>query len=385
MGRIRFIFKNLGRKKVRTFLTGGAIFIAFTLFGLLASLNHAFNFGVDIAGANRLITTHKVSLLQLMPISYHSRIAMLDGVEHVSHFTWFGGYYQDPENQFPMFPTDAENMLDVYTEYNIPEQQRSRWLRNRTGLLVGRTMADSFGWDVGDTVPLRSIIFENRNGGNTWEFVIDAIYTGNGTRTDEFQAYMHYDYFNETRTFTRDEVGWFVIQVSNPDNASVIADQIDGMFANSANETKTSTEKGFVQAFADQIGNIGAIVIFVLAVVLFSIFLICSNAIAQSVTERTAEFGVMKTLGFTDARILKMVLGESMILTFISGILGVLFSTLLIGALRYMVAEYLPGLVVTVEHLLLALLVMLILSVVAGLIPSLQAMRLNVSTALSRR
>ncbi len=385
MGRPGFIFRNLMRHKARTFMTGFSVFLAFVLFGLLLALKQAFSFGVDLAGADRLITIHKVSLVQLLPIAYRYPIEQVEGVEVAAHFTWFGGYYREPNNQLPVFPTEIDSFLQIYSEFSIPPEQLAVWRGNRTGLLVGKTMADSFSWKVGDRISLASNIFENINGGNSWEFTIDGIFRGAGNGVDEFQAYMHYDYFNESRTFARDEVGWFLVKISDPADADQVAKSIDQIFANSPNETKTTTEKGFVQAFASQVGNIGKIVTFIMAIVLFSSLLVTGNAIAHGVSERTAEIAVLKAMGYTDLQALRLILSENLLLTLLFGGLGLLFAVVLTGALRFMLAKYLPGLALSGVQLLFALAVLLALGLISGLVPAYRAMALDVAEALSRR
>ncbi|MEX0914391.1 MAG: ABC transporter permease, partial [Wenzhouxiangellaceae bacterium] len=286
-GMLHLVIRNLTRKKLRTFFTVASIIIAFILFALLGGLNRAFTAGVELAGADRLVTQHKVSFIQPIPVAYVSRVQSMDGVRAAAHYTWFGAYFQDPRQQFGLFPTELELLDDIYPEYEIPPEQHERLLATRTGLLVGEAMAAQYGWEVGDRVPIFSTIYPRIDGSYSWEFEIAAIFTGTGNTADEMQAFMHYEYFNEARQFGQDTVGWIVTRVEDPDRAEDIAEKIDARFANSPTETKTSTEAGWMAGFAAQFGNIGLIVRLVLACVFFTLLLISGNTMAQAVRERT--------------------------------------------------------------------------------------------------
>ena len=385
MNSLHLVRKNLGRKKLRTTFTLFSIIIAFVLLTLLGALKHAFLLGLDLAGADRLITMHRVSFIQPLPMAYVNRIAAIDGVEDVAHYTWFGGYFQDPKRQFGLFPTDLETLADVYPEYTIPEDQRQALLETRTGLLVGKALADAYGWKVGDRVPLGSTIYPQNDGNYFWEFDITAIFTGSGEGGDEMQAFMHYDYFNEARAHSRDTIGWIVTKIADPDQSEAIAEAIDERFANSPTETKTSSEKGWVASFAAQFGNIGLIVQAVLACVFFTLLLVAGNTMAQAVRERTNELAVLKTIGFSDRRVMAMVLAESLLMSVIGGGIGLLLGQVFVGGARAAAAQFLPGLSVPPETLVAGLIGTVLLGLVAGFLPAWQAMRLNVVTALARR
>jgi putative ABC transport system permease protein len=169
------IWRNLLRRKVRTVLTVGCIFIAFVLFGVLMAIRAAFSMGIDIAGADRLVVIHKVSLIQLMPRAYAQRIRGLEGVSLVTHANWFGAYYQEPKNFLANFAVEPQAYLQMYPEFIVPEEQKRAWFANRAGALIGVDLAKRFGWKVGDRVPLISPIYRKPDGG-PWDFTIEAIY-----------------------------------------------------------------------------------------------------------------------------------------------------------------------------------------------------------------
>lgn len=379
-----FIWKNLTRKKARTILTLLSIFVAFILFGLLGALNQAFNAGADIAGANRLITIHKISLVNPLPESYVARIEQTEGVGMAAHASWFGGYYQDPKNAFAQFATNAERYLEIYPELVLPEEQKTKWLRNRTGAVVGDSLARRFGWNVGDRVPLIGTIFTHSGGNQTWEFEIDGIFTSTESRADTSYMLFHYDYFDEARDFGKGTIGWVVFTIDNPENAVQIAKSVDDMFSNSPAETKTSTEKAFAESFIKQFGDIGLITKLVLSAVFFTMLLVTGNTMAQTVRERIPELAVLKTIGFSDISMLFWVLGESVALALIGGILALVLDYGIVNALAANVGAFLPGLALTSPIFIQGLGFALLFGVLSGLFPALQAMRLSIAGALAR-
>ena len=374
---------SLRRKRLRTFFTIASILVAFLLFGLAESLRFALQSGVEVAGADRLFTMHKVSFTQLLPASYENRIKAVDGVVALTPQTWFGAWFQDERNQIPTFPTKPEAFLRVYPEIRVPEDQRVAWLADRSGVLVGRSVADMFGWQVGDAVPLQSAIWRRSDGSQTWEVTVRAIYdlqTGGDTR----QIVMHQDYFEEARQQGKGLVGWYVVRVADVDRAPAIARQIDAMFGNSPYETKTSSERAMAQSFVNQIGNVGAILSAIVAAVFFTMLLVTANTMAQSVRERTNELGVLKTLGFSNRGVLGLVLGESVLVTTLGGLTGMLLAWWLGVQFEPVLDQYLPGFRVPGAAFVQAVVFMVALGVVAGAAPAWQAMRLQIVEALRR-
>jgi putative ABC transport system permease protein len=378
------VWKNLWRKKTRTILTILSIFVAFILYGLLGALKFAFTSGAELANAKRLVVIHKVSLIQSLPISYLDRIRQTPGVADVTHASWFGGYYQDPRNQFPQFPVDPESYLRIYPELVLDDAARERWLSNRTGAIVGRAVADQFGLQVGDRIPIQSTIYPQQDGNRSWEFVIDGIFDTDDPRGNTAYMLFQYDYFDEARAFGQDTAGWYILSVTDPAEASAVADRVDERFANSPAETKTSTEAAFAESFAKQFGDIGFIISAILGAVFFTILLVAANTMAQSVRERIPEMAVLKTLGFRDGSILGLVLAESVAIALIGGLAGLGLAWVLIGGLSKAFAAILPSLYLTGETLLLGLGWMLLVGVAAGIFPALQAKRLTIVDALGR-
>ena len=378
------IWRNLLRRKIRTILTIASIFIAFLLFGVLMAIRTAFSMGVDIAGADRLMSIHKVSLIQLLPRAYLDRIRSLDGVSAVTHANWFGAYYQEPSNFIANFAVEPDAYMKMYPEFEMPEEQKKAWIANRAGAVVGIDTARKFGWKVGDHVALISPIYRKRDG-SPWDFTIEGIYDSPVKGVDKTQFFFNYDYVNETfrDTPVANLVGWYIIRVADPSASDQLAKKVDALFANSSAETKTATEKAFVSDFAKQVGDIGAIMVAILVAVLFTMMLVAANTMAQSVRERTSEVGVLKTLGFSNTSILLLVLGEAVLITVIGGGLGLLVAWLFVQQ-GDPTGGMLPIFMLPQRDVVLGAVLILGLGLVAGALPAFNAMNLKITDALRR-
>lgn len=376
------LWRSLFRRKVRTIFTLLAVLVAFTLFGFLVAIEAAFGMGVELAGNERLVLIHKVSLIQLLPESYLERIRATPGVTDVCHQTWFGGIYQDPKNFFMQMPVDPDCLLRMYPEYTLPEAQKKAWIADRQGAIAGRTTAEKYGWKIGDRIPIQATIWRKKDNSTNWEFNLVGIYDGAEQGTDTTQFFFQYKYFDESRLFGEGQVGWYVVRIANASRAPQIAGQIDSLFANSPAETKTTTEKAFVQAFANQVGNIALIVRSIIAMAFFIILLVTANTMAESVRERTSELAVLKTLGFTDGRVLALVLVESCLIAGVGGFLGLGLAGVLVPKIP--TGNLLPNLFVPTASLGLGIALVFGLGLVAGIFPALRAMRLRIVDALRR-
>lgn len=375
------LWANLIRHKTRLIFTLLSVIFAFLLFGMLMAIRQAFTLGANYAGADRLLTMSAVSLTVALPISYGDRIAQVKGVERVNPQAWVGGYYQDPRNPIFAMAVRSQGFFETYPEYSIPPAQKQAWLADKRGVIVGTGLAKAYGWKVGQQIPLRSNIWRDAKGNNTWDVVVDGIYTSS-QRGGDNQLFMHYQYLGDARAFANNTVSWFVLQIANPAAAGEIAKTVDALFANSPSETRTSTEKAFVANFAAQFGDIGAIVTAVVAVVLFTMLLVTVNTMAQSVRERTAELAVLKALGFGNLRLVGLVLAESLVLTLLGGIIGMALSYAVISAIPGTLLQFLPGLYVPVRAAVLGVGLMVLLGALAAVLPVSRAVRLQMVAAL---
>ena len=238
-----------------------------------------------------MIVRHKVSLIQLLPQNHEAKIESVDGVENAVHTTWFGGIYQEPRNFFAQMPIVPEELYDMFPEYILSDEHKTAWMETRSGAIAGRGLAERFGWKVGDRIPINATIWTQKDGGRTWEFDLVGIYDGAEKGTDTSQFFFRYDFFDESRSFGEGLVGWYSVRVADPDRAGEVAAAIDAEFANSATETKSEPEGAFIQGFANQIGNIGFIIMSIMSAVFFTILLVAGNTMAYTVRERTSGVG----------------------------------------------------------------------------------------------
>jgi putative ABC transport system permease protein len=377
--------KNLFRKKLRAILMIVSILVAFLIFGVLGAFYRAFTSGEEAAADDRLVVVNKINFTQPLPIAYFNRVRGIEGVRQVTHANWFGGYYQDPKNFMVAIAIEPETYLDIYArDYGVTPEERTAFVRERSSAIVGETLARKWGWKVGDRIPVNSNIFSQKNGSRTWDFTIAGIITPHKPQVDTNFMLFQYAYFDETRSFGKDQIGWMILQTASPSMNDRVAKAIDQMFANSSYETATDTEKAFNKAFAAQLGNIALIVTLVVGAAFVTILMIVGNTMALTVRERTREIGVMKTLGFSGGRILGLVLGESVLLALLGGVPGLALAALIAFSLRAAMANFVPGFAVTPAIAVIGFVLMLGLGVLTGLIPALNAMRLKIATALGR-
>jgi putative ABC transport system permease protein len=384
---LHLIWSNLKRKKLRTLLTLLSILVAFVLFGLLSSIKQALTGGVSIAGQNRLVVRHKVSIIQLLPASYKQRMERIPGVALATHQTWFGGNFkQEPKVFFMQNPVVADEFLDMHPEMILPPEQKKAWLETRTGAIVGRKTAERFRWKVGDKVPIFTPIWRQAGGNQTWEFDIVGIYDAKEKAADTMSFFFRYDYFDEARinSNAKGQVGWYSIRIKDPARATEIAKQIDHEFENSDAETKTEPEGAFAQSWANQIGNIALMTALILGAVFFTILLVTGNTMSQAVRERTGELGVLKAIGFTNTQVLVLVLAESCLIALLGGALGLGLACLIVPAVGQALSNFLPMFFFPVRDLLLGIGICLALGLITGIFPALAAMRLRVADALRR-
>jgi putative ABC transport system permease protein len=373
------IFANLFRKKIRTTLTLGSFAVALFLFGLLAVVRGAFNQGLEVAGANRLVVVNKVSIIQPLPISYKEKLARIPGVTLVTHANWFGGVYQDERNFFPQFAIEDETYRQMFPEFIVPDGQWNAFVADRGGAIVGENIAQRFHWKVGDRVPIKGTIFPG-----TWDFNIRGIYRGSRPQDDTTQFWFRYKYLEERENqYWKGLIGWYTVRIDNPDNATRVAGAVDEMFANSPWETKTETEKAFAAGFVKQAGNIEFLLVSIGSVVFFTLLLVTGNTMAIAVRERMRELAVLKAVGFSDNFVLSLVLGESLLLAAIGGGVGLALCKLF--TLRGdPTGGMMPYFYLAPPVVILGLLSALAVGVVAGILPAWSAMRLRVADALRR-
>lgn len=322
---LKLILKNVFRAKLRTALTVTGLVVAIVAFGLLQTVVDAWFAGANSASSARLVTRNAISLVFSMPTYYRERIRSIEGVKIVSYSQWFGGIYKEPSNFFPQFAVDHNNYFDLYPEFLIKPDELLAFKRDRQGAIVGRKLADQFGWKVGDVIPIRGTIFS----GN-WQFTIRAIFDGRDETTLTRQFFLHWDYINESvkKRFPRrgDQIGVFNILINDPSRAADISKAIDAEFRNSLAETLTETEKAFQLGFVAQSEAIVVAIRVVSFVVIFIIMAVVANTMAMTARERIAEYATLKVLGFSPGYVAALIFGEAMVLAFLGAGIGILLT-----------------------------------------------------------
>ena len=380
------LWATVWRKKVRTIFTLLSIAIAFLLFGVLETVDYAFSHpSGGVSGADKLITTNKYSITLSLPFSDTLEIRSVPGVAAVTWISWFGGYYQESKNFVFVIPIDADSYFDLHKdEFIVPDDEMRAFSSTRTGALVNVALMKKFGWKVGDRVPLHSTIWTQKNGSLDWTFDI----VGSFDVKDRTQAsaqssslLFHYEMFDEGRSFGKGTVGWFEERVSDPSQSAAISARIDTLFANSPDETKTQPAKDFMMAFIKQLGDIGFVLRAILGAVFFTLLFLTGNTMMQSVNERIPELAVLKTVGFSDLKVLGLVIAESLLLCVLAASAGLGLSYAALPIIR----RGLQGVELPTDAWLPGIGVAVLLALIVGLLPALTAMRLNIVDALADR
>lgn len=378
---LKLILRNALRHKLRTGLTVVGIFVAILAFGLLRTVVEAWFAGAEGASNTRLITRNSISLVFQLPIAYQDRIRQIGGVVRVSHANWFGGIYVSEKNFFPQFAVDAKSYLELYPEYLVPPEQMKAFLLDRKGCMVGRKLADTYGFKVGDVVQLRGTIFPG-----TWEFVVRAIYDGAEAATDTSQFFFHWDYLNETlkKTVPRraNTVGVYVVGIDQSDRAAEIAAEIDRTFRNSLAETLTETEKAFQLGFVAMTEAIVIAIQIVSFLVIVIIMAVMANTMAMTARERMAEYATMKALGFGPARVVSLIFGESLAIALVGAAAGVFATFPVAEWFAAKVGTLFPVFNISRQTMIMQVVAAVTVGAVAALLPSYRAASVRIVDGL---
>jgi len=377
---LKLILRNALRHKLRTTLTVLGLTIAVLAYGLLHTVVDAWYAGAAAASNARLVTRNAISLVFPLPLAYENRIRGVDGVTLVARSNWFGGVYRDPKNFFAQFAV-SDNYLDLYPEFVVPDQQRADYQRDRKGALIGRQLADQYGFKVGDVIPLKGTIYPG-----TWDFVVRGIMEGRDESTITRQLIFHYDYLNETirKTTKRtvDQVGVYVVGIKDPDDAAVVSRNIDDVFKNSLAETLTETEQAFQLGFVAMSNQIIAAIRVVSYVVILIIMAVMANAMAMSARERTTEYATLKALGFGPGFLSMLVFGESMAICAIGGGIGILATPPMAEVFKHATGGVFPVFMVSHETMLLQAACAFVVAMAAAIVPAVQASRVRIVEGL---
>ncbi|HEY0179414.1 MAG TPA: FtsX-like permease family protein [Dokdonella sp.] len=385
---LHLIWAALFRRKARTILTLMSIVAAFLLFGLLDAVRVSFaGAGQSANGAERLQTGARLSFIQPLPQGLGAQIATVPGVKDVAYANWFGGAYQDPHNQIFTFAV-SPNYLDVYPEVEVAPDERKAFDSTPTGILAGETIVKKYGWKVGDKIPLQSQIFPNKDGTKNWSFdLVGVMRSKDGRAFQNQMIILHWKTFDESTpaAYNGGRVGWYVSRVADVNAADRVAKAIDALSANSDHETKTQTEQAATANWLKQMVNVGLIVTSIMGAVFFTLLLLTGNTMMQAVRERTSELAVLKTLGFSRASVLAMVLAESVLLLLLGGVIGLALVSVLTPIVTASSGGVLRLPSVGAGSWALGIALAIAIGLVIGALPALRAMRLNIVDALAGR
>jgi putative ABC transport system permease protein len=381
MQTLKLIIKNALRHKLRTALTVLGLVVATLSFGLLQTVVGAWYAGANAASSTRLITRNAISLVFPLPLSYESRIRGIEGVSRVAYANWFGGVYQDPKNFFPQFAISGDRYFDLFPEIVLSDAERSAFSRDRKGAIVGRKLAQQYGFEIGDVVPIKGTIFPGQ-----WSFVVRGIYDGRNATTDTSQFFFHWDYLNETMLKTAgqraNQVGIYVVEIGNADNAADISRRLDEQFRNSLAETLTETEKAFQLGFVSMSEAIVVAIRIVSFVVILIIMAVMANTMAMSARERLAEYATLKALGFGPGFLATLIFGESLLIALAGAGAGIALLFPVANAFSAQMGTLFPVFEIAPETIMLQLASALAVGIIAAIAPTLRSARVNIVEGL---
>jgi len=376
------IWQNSFRKKARFTLTCLSVVVAFFLLTTLAGINQALNATVSKANELRLMTSHKISMTRSLPNHYQQKIQALDGVDSVTYASWFGGYFQNEQNQIAMTAVEHNSYFTLFDEYLIPAEQLENWQKTRTGVVIGQAIADKYHWQVGDKIPLSSSIWMNREGLFTWQFTVSAIYQGKNPTTDTKNIFFQHKFFDQARAYSQNSVSWLSTKIKPTSDVDSVAQAIDQLFSNSSSVTKTTTEQVFIKEQAQQFVDMAMVIKIVLSAVFFTLLLIVCNTMIQVIRERLNEIAMMKALGFSSSSLIWQVYSESLLLLTIGAVIGSALATLTLVQVQTLMADFLPGIAINPQHYIEVLALIIASAAICTLFPAFTIKRLNISQTL---
>lgn len=372
-----FVAKSAFRNKRRSLLTVASI--AFSLLLLCIMLCVWRSFYIDKGApdsALRIMTRHKVSLANFLPIYYRDKIRTVPGVVHVVPMTWFGGKYKDdkPENFFAQFATDPEEYFDVAADKVMPADQLAAWKRDRAGCVVDVQLAKKHNWKIGDHIILQGTIFPTN-----LDLTVRGIYTIDPPSSN---LYFHTKYLEESVDWFKDTAGFYFTRVDTAEHMPQVAHAIDDMFHGSPVPTKSESEQAFKLDFINTLGSVKAFILSICGAVVFTTLLVCANTMAMSIRERTREVAVLRTLGFTRESILKLLLSESITISLIGGLIGIVLASVVVLFLAQPGIGLPVSLHMTIYTALFVMAVAFVVGLISGVIPSYRASNLGIVDAL---
>lgn len=386
---LRLALRNLLKRPLRTVLTAASLVVALFLLCTLRSLVTTLEAGASAARNDRLWVQSAVSLFVDLPLSYPGKIVQVEGVEQACKWQWFGGYYQDPGNFFAQFAVDQAQLLDMYPEIEVVEGEAQSFLSQRHTCLIGRGLAESFGWRVGDTVPIIGALFPHPDGSDVaWDFEVAAIYEPTSRNFDRRTLFFHWDLFEETLKRSPEGlmgVGAIVLRTAPAADQTRVMREVDALFENGPQRVQTTTESEFNAQFVSMFGNVPFFVSAIGGGVAVAILIACLNTMLMAGREQTRDVGILKALGFTDRGVFGLLLMQALLLCSLGGGLGIALALLSEDAIEGALGRFFPGYGIEGETLALAAAATLAIGLLAGLVPAWNASRLRVVDALGAR
>jgi putative ABC transport system permease protein len=380
---LKLIIRNSFRHRLRTILTVVGVAVAILAFGMLRTLVGLWYLGVEQSSATRLVTRNAISLIFPLPISYKERIRQISGVQQISWGNWFGGIYINEKNFFANFAVEPKSYLALYPEFILSPEEQKTFIQDRKGAVAGRKLAAKYGWKIGDNITLKGTIFPGQ-----WEFVLRGIYRGAQKGTDETQFFFQWDYLNETvkKSIARraDQAGFYIVGVTRPDVAAETALAVDRTFKNSLAETLTETERAFQLGFVSMTEAIMTAIQIVSYVVIVIIMVVTANTMAMTARERISEYATLKTLGFKAAHIGAIVFGESVFISLMGGLLGVLLTYPAARWIETELSQFFPYFSVSTQTVCLDMLTACGIGIVAAIFPTWRGATIRISDGLRR-
>lgn len=384
MSGLNLIFGNIRHAWLRNTLLMLSIIIAYMLFGMLMAFEQAYNASGDIS-AGRIITANKTSFTEPLPISHFRTMQTVDGVEVSSFAAWFGGHYREPRNRLHTLAVDPPSYLAVYgDDLELTADERSRFLNERGSVLVGQAMAERFGWRVGDHIPIINRQIARADGGETWSFTIAGLVKGATAYVDTSFLYIHYDLLNEARASGQNTIGWIVTNPAPGVDPGALGEDIDRLFATSAERTTTDSERSFAQTFVAQFGDLALVTLLILGAAFLSLLMIVGSTTALAIQQRVREIGILKGLGFSHSRVLTLLIGESVIVVLTAGLIGLALAAFLVAGSAELLTSIAPGMAVSAQIISIAVVSMIVLAVAASAFPSWRAVSASTSSVLRK-
>jgi putative ABC transport system permease protein len=382
MNMLILVWRNSFRKKVRFWLTCTSVMVAFFLFTTLSGVNNALTSSVSSSNQYRLMTSHKISMTQSLPINYQQKITALPGVKKVSYASWFGGFFKNEKNQLPVTAVDHHNYFELFDEYKIPKEQLTQWKKTRTGIVIGQALADKYGWKIGDKVPLSSSIWMNKSGSFNWPFTVSAIYETTKHSSADNKVFFQHAYFDKGRAYASNTLSWLSTEITEKSNVNEVIIAIDKLFTHTNSPTRTTTEQVFIREQAQQFVDMAMVINLVVIAVFFTLLLIVCNTMIQTIRERNNESAMMKALGFSSLSLIQGIYFESLLLLGLGAFAGSLLAYLLITVVGQSFNDFLPGISIAGSHYLIVFGLVNIAAAFCSAFPALAIKRLVISKTL---